>query len=485
MAVEQSRVRQPAVAGMFYPDNPDELRQMVQGFMDKAPVPDQDPVALVAPHAGYVYSGYTAACAYNSLPEADAAAPRRVFLLGPSHRVHLDGVSVGNYQAYNTPLGQVAIDQQKVAEMLTEPDIIDNPAPHQFEHSLEVHLPFIMASVKHFTLVPLVFGKMEPARLAQILDKYTEPNDLIIVSSDLSHYYPYDEARQLDGKCHAAMLGQQPGSMADCKACGNTGMTALLNSARGRKWQTTLADYRTSGDTAGDKAKVVGYASYLFYPDDKYIDSKWKKHPESGEIIDGSRAGSATKNDQDTDNRGKEMIALVREHLKRVLSGQPGLNPLDIVAKIPDATKNGATFITLNQNGQLRGCIGSLVAHRPLSQDLLENGVSAAVRDPRFKPVQSGDLDSISIEISILSNPEPLSYKNDLELLRKLKPGVHGVILTKNGKRGTFLPQVWEQLPTPRTFMKRLCQKAGLSESCWRDKPEIQVYTVKKYKESL
>ncbi|MBF0160292.1 MAG: AmmeMemoRadiSam system protein B, partial [Magnetococcales bacterium] len=259
-----------AVAGAFYPHQPEVLRQMVQSLLQQVEPNRPLPRAMVAPHAGYIYSGYTAAHAYRTLPEHWAAegTMRRVFLIGPSHRVYLEGVSVGNYRHFLTPLGAVEVDWELTRQMVAdEPDVIDHPAPHQQEHSLEVHLPFLQETIGNsgYRLVPMVFGRMAPQRLAELIDRYRSPDDLIICSSDLSHFLPYEAARHKDQSCHQAMLARDPQAMAQCDACGNTGMAALLHLAQQQSWQVILADYRTSGDTAGDKQRVVGYASYLCY----------------------------------------------------------------------------------------------------------------------------------------------------------------------------------------------------------------------------
>ncbi|MGN7610562.1 AmmeMemoRadiSam system protein B [Magnetococcales bacterium HHB-1] len=443
-------VRPTAVAGMFYPDNPNQLRQMVREYLKRAPQHDLQPRAMVAPHAGYIYSGYTAACAYKTLKPSKVR--QRVFLAGPSHRVYLEGISVGNFSAFKTPLGQVALDQEILQRLFREePDITRQPEAHQQEHSLEVHLPFLQETLGDFILVPMVFGKITPERLAEILYKYAEKDDLIIVSSDLSHYYSEEQARQLDQQCHDAMLKQDASAMATCKACGNIGMSALLNLAKRHHWQSKLIDYRTSYDYSKDASRVVGYASYLF-------------------------VGDQSMNKQD-------LPAKAREHLRQVLAGQPGLDHTTLTDAMPELAEKGACFVTLTKGGVLRGCIGSLEAHRSLAEDLLANTVAAALKDSRFPAMSSNELDRVSIEVSLLTAAEPLEYVDPSDLLTRLKPNVHGVILELNGKRATFLPQVWEQLPDPKIFLEHLCRKAGLALDCRKESPKIYVYTVDKYLE--
>lgn len=221
---------------------------------------------MVAPHAGYIYSGLTAAFAYRTLHRATPEHPRRVILIGPSHRAYLDGVSVGDYAGFATPLGVVELDQERIDLLAAQPNVIRNSTPHRLEHSLEVHLPFLQETVGSFRLVPMVYGEISMVRLAELIEIAMDPGDLLVASSDLSHFHPYQEAIARDKMCHQAMLSGNSSALEGCEACGRTGMGALLELAKQRNWRVELADYRNSGDTAGDKERVVGYASYLFFP---------------------------------------------------------------------------------------------------------------------------------------------------------------------------------------------------------------------------
>ncbi|MBF0137003.1 MAG: AmmeMemoRadiSam system protein B [Magnetococcales bacterium] len=262
------RIRTPAVAGTFYPGQTRELRATIQQLLQVAKSVADPPCAMVAPHAGYTYSGYTMACAYRSLPRVpnETTPGRRVVLVGPSHRVHLEGISVGPYHAFQTPLGMVEVDMETVERLATVTDVSRSMAPHSLEHSLEVHLPFLQMVVGNFRLVPIVYGEITPERLAHLIQFCLEPDDLLVVSSDLSHFHSYEEAILLDEESHRAVLHLDSKAMGECEACGNIGMRAILDVAQQRSWRVALADYRNSGDTSGDKSRVVGYASYLFHP---------------------------------------------------------------------------------------------------------------------------------------------------------------------------------------------------------------------------
>ncbi|MBF0142782.1 MAG: AmmeMemoRadiSam system protein B [Magnetococcales bacterium] len=499
-------IREPAVAGQFYPADPQALGNMIDQLLRAVPLPPAEPVAMISPHAGYRYSGLTAAFGYAGLSPASRESPRRVVVLAPSHRVYLRGVSVGNHTAFLTPLGEVPVAMEALVRLGRESDVNDDPGPHRLEHSLEVQLPFLQRTLRHFTLVPMVYGEIHGRRLAELLEMIWQPGDLVVASSDLSHFHPYDDAVGRDRRCHGAVLGLDPVALSSCEACGNKGMVALVDAAIRHSWRVELADYRNSGDTAGDRSRVVGYATYLFHA------------PVSGETA-GSGAG-ATPGDPGTGSSpgcaGGEALPpgdgerpgqprsgggaipaeagggdaglaslpdMARAHLDRVLRGEPGLKGEELMRERPGLSRQGACFVTLTQGGALRGCIGTLVAHRPLAVDLLGNAVSAAVRDPRFPPLTADDLAGVQIEVSLLSEPVPLPHDSPEELLRALKPGIHGVILARGGRRATFLPQVWEQLPDPRLFLEHLCRKAGLPDDAWRQGVEVSVYTVEKSKE--
>ncbi|MBF0370600.1 MAG: AmmeMemoRadiSam system protein A [Magnetococcales bacterium] len=180
---------------------------------------------------------------------------------------------------------------------------------------------------------------------------------------------------------------------------------------------------------------------------------------------------------------GPKLPTILRGHLEKVLRGEEGISPDQLLAQDESLGVQGASFITLTQAGQLRGCIGTVQAHRSLARDLLDNAVAAATRDPRFSALRAEQLADVRIEVSLLTPPEPFPYRDGLDLLKRLQPGVHGVILRKGQRRATFLPQVWQQLPDAKTFLTHLCLKAGLMEGCWQEGVDILVYTVEKFLE--
>jgi MEMO1 family protein len=255
-------IRPAAVAGMFYPDAPNALRETIADYLEQAAAPAFSNVrAVIAPHAGYVYSGPVAAFAYKAL-RSRATPPRRVYVMGPSHRVWFNGVALADYEAFATPLGPHPLDGEKIHALLDSgaPFAAHNAA-HAQEHSLEVQFPFLRVTFPDTPAVPLLFGDVDPLVVGRALGKFLEPDDVIIVSSDLSHYHDNRTAHALDRQFLDAVLNGEPREVARGEACGQAPALTLMWLAGQYGWQPHLLDYRTSGDITGDTRRVVGYAA--------------------------------------------------------------------------------------------------------------------------------------------------------------------------------------------------------------------------------
>ena len=258
-----TRVRPPAVAGMFYPDDPRRLAATVSRALDVA-VPDDEmlPKAMIVPHAGYIYSGPTAGIGYARIRRLrDRIA--HVVLLGPAHRAWVDGLAVSGADAFATPLGSVPIDDALRRRVLAHPTVRVDDQAHRAEHSLEVQLPFLQETLGTFTLLPLAVGDARPDDVADVLDLvWGGPETLVVVSSDLSHYHDYATARTQDGRTAAAIVAGEPSAISDDDACGARPIRGLLVAARRHALGIRLLDLRSSGDTAGDRDRVVGYGAF-------------------------------------------------------------------------------------------------------------------------------------------------------------------------------------------------------------------------------
>lgn len=262
-----SSVRQPAVAGMFYPGEPNELRAQIKQYLDAVPMDQTDaevPKAIVAPHAGYIYSGPVAAMVYARLAPAKARI-KRVILLGPSHRVPFYGCAVSSAQYFHTPLGDIPLDKTLIDALLEKQLVTPLDEAHALEHSLEVHLPFLQVVLDEFTLVPVVVGDASVEAVSALLEAaWGGPETLIVISSDLSHYHDYNTARQMDLSTCKLIENLDYESLSSNQACGFIPVRGLLYLSKQRHLHARTIDYRNSGDTAGPRDQVVGYGAYAF-----------------------------------------------------------------------------------------------------------------------------------------------------------------------------------------------------------------------------
>ena len=255
--------RQPAVAGTFYPANRQQLHQMLDEYLNDAETSAKVPKAIIAPHAGYIYSGPVAASAYARLKKAHDRISR-VVIIGPSHRVAFSGLAVSKAHSFITPLGPIAVDQEAVAAIAKLPFVDYFEQAHTYEHSLEVHLPFLQEMLDDFKIVPIVAGDAAPEQVSQVIDALWGGDEtLIVISSDLSHYHDYATAKQLDKETSAVIEHLQYELLESGSACGKVPVSGLLKLAREKSLTIKTIDLRNSGDTAGDKSRVVGYGAYV------------------------------------------------------------------------------------------------------------------------------------------------------------------------------------------------------------------------------
>jgi AmmeMemoRadiSam system protein B/AmmeMemoRadiSam system protein A len=469
----QAADRPPVWAGTFYPPDKEGLVDTIQRLTRQARenpprLPAQKRLkALILPHAGYAYSGVVAAHAWHALHNMRF---EKVVLMGPDHRVGFRDAAVSDADAWTTPLGRVPLhpDARKLCRGSREFRPI--PASDSSEHSLEVILPFLQMYLVEFQLVPVVLGACDSQRTARSIGPLLDEKTLLVVSTDLSHFLPYKQAVNRDKATIAAILALDQDAVlaADNGACGKYPVAVLLELARRHHWRPVLLNYANSGDTSGDRRKVVGYAAISFYGEDP--------------MSSPSASQSALREDQ-----GMALVALARhtlmKHFKRPIAAE---RQDQIQAALADPALQApcGTFVTLKIGGQLRGCIGSLVGHEPLVEGIRTNALNAAFHDPRFRPLTAGELDRVSIEVSILTAPQPLEYADAEDLVARLRPHVDGVTIRKGFASATFLPQVWDQLPETEVFLSHLCQKAGLPGGAWRRGDlEVETYQVQYFEE--
>jgi AmmeMemoRadiSam system protein B/AmmeMemoRadiSam system protein A len=478
-------VRPPAVAGQFYPGQSAALRRAVKEALRQVEgeVPAGQPVALLAPHAGYVYSAGVAAYGYR------AVAGRRitdVVLIGNSHHFPLRKGAVYARGTFVTPLGRVPVNAGLADAILQESSLLEtNDAPHGPEHSLEVQLPFLQELFPEVQIVPILLGSF-PARqcrsigegIGRAIQKTGRADTtLIISSSDMSHYPTGDNADRVDRAALQALESFDEGVLAadiekfmsagipnlHCVFCGEESVLTTLAAARTLGADAVkILHYANSGDVTGERDRVVGYGSAVFLKVGKKSTVSTKKDGPTSAVNASSKPFAVSPSHQ------VFLLNVARESIAYYLDkGQKKT----FATHDPELLTPAAVFVTLTQRGELRGCIGILEARASLLETVADFAVAAAVEDNRFQPVTARELPGLRIEISVLS---PMERVSSADLIQ---PQVHGVLVRRGRYQGLFLPQVWEHFDRKEDFMDELCrQKAHLEARAWQD-PATELYT--------
>jgi AmmeMemoRadiSam system protein B/AmmeMemoRadiSam system protein A len=458
-----SMIKEPNVAGGFYSADPKELSDSIdnlEGSTGAVPIDRKIEIAI-APHAGYPYSGPVAAYTFKAIAHNHY---KTVVIIGPSHYFPFEGISVWPKGGFKTPLGTVPVDEDFAQSLLKENSKFQFlPQVFEREHSIEVELPFLQKTFDSLRIVPILMGDpdLQVCRdLAVALDKLIGQRDdvLILISSDMSHYYIYDVANRMDALTLQAIKEIDPKKFFEgcisrkMEMCGFVPVTTALILAhlRGIKHVEVLK-HANSGDTSGDKSRVVGYSSVIFY-------SNFLRQSPSQD--DGIRAlGQAEK---------KELLKIARNSIEAFV--KTGKAP-DITIKDARLEETEGAFVTITKHGALRGCIGNIIGQESLYETVRDMAVAAASQDPRFTPLTAAELNGIDVEISVLSKPRRVKDASEIQL------GKHGVIVSANGHQGVFLPQVADETGwSKEEFLSQLCsQKAGLPPDAWKD-PDTALY---------
>lgn len=415
------------VAGRFYPEDRQELFDMIDEFYAKTKnSSNYYSRAIIVPHAGYIFSGELAANGYRYLnPESET-----IFIFAPSHYARLYGCVSCSYDEFETPLGNCIVNNE-----LAKDFEINNQAFEQ-EHSIEVQLPLIKYFFKDAKIVPVLYGCTDYKKITEIIKKYQNNNNIsFVISSDLSHFYPERDCNKID-RYSAQLI--ETGDIKNFEselACGAVGICGLVNFANENNYSLIRIGLTNSAAKTGDSSRVVGYGSWFLYKGEK---NQYIKEYFSDFVIETCK--------------------------KSIMSGfQLGdLNTKEYPCVFEES---GACFVTLEINGHLRGCIGSIIAHKPLIDDLILNAHSAAFRDPRFTQLTQQEFEHTDISVSLLSAPEKIEFDGEEDLLDKIKPFEDGIIIRDGNYQAVYLPIVWEQLPDKREFLNSLKIKAGLPEN--------------------
>jgi len=462
-----------ALAGSWYPADAESLRNQISSLFEKANVkPIKNVIVLILPHAGYRYSGQTAATGLKTIDKQY----KRIVIIGPSHRVPMEEVlSVPKVTHYQTPLGLVVLDVQFIKKLLEYPVFQNVPLAHKYEHSVQIELPLLQHCQRNFTLVPIVAGSCSLQTIkkaAKILKSLVDDQTLVIASSDFVHYGPNygyipfkenvpEQIKKLDMGAydHIAKLDAQGfleyRQKTGATICGYVPIAVVL-SMLDKETSVRLVKYATSGQIMGDYSNSVSYLAVA-------LSGKWENR---------TKLSPNENTSQLTDKDKETLLKLARNSLLYFLKQHRVPTASDLGLKLNDRLKQPrAAFVTLKKNSQLRGCIGDIFPRQPLYKSVIANAINAGVNDWRFTGVTQAECYDIKIEISALTVPKPVASPNDIRI------GTDGVVLKKDGYSAVFLPQVapeqgWDLEQT----LTHLSLKAGLPGDAWKSGAEFLVF---------
>jgi AmmeMemoRadiSam system protein B/AmmeMemoRadiSam system protein A len=479
-ATAREKTRPPGVAGSFYPADPKDLGRTVDDFLARVrePVVPGSLIALVSPHAGYPYSGPVAAYAYALLRGRKFS---RVVVISPSHYDAFEFSSVYNGDAYSTPLGAIPVDKAFASQLVAASPLIKfsdhghGEVQGRWEHALEDELPFLQRVLGDFKLVPVVMGDQsyESSRALGVAlargilkdprSSNGEFDTLIVASSDLSHYHPYEEAGVLDHKTLAALEqwdyfnASKNFRQRVWEACGGGGIVAAMIAAeRLGANRAVVLRYANSGDVTDDKSRVVGYAAVA--------------------LIKGTAANTPKVNDFKLGTREKrELMNIARKSVETAVLERKLYECSS--GGLPALAQDRGAFVTLRKKGELRGCIGYVEPRKPLCLTVRDVAALAALRDARFPPIAASELRDLEFEISVLS---PLRRVTDW---KQIRVGRDGLLVKKGEYEGLLLPEVaTEEHWNRTTFLNQVCVKAGLARRCWQDAgTDVFLFTVEAF----
>jgi len=437
-------VKPTSAAGKFYVSDKNELMNQLNFFEKNNPHDyGYKTRAIIVPHAGYEYSGQLASEGFQYLDKS----VKNVFIIAPPHYVAVKNVALSSYEKWSTPLGEIDVNQTINEELVQKFGCEFQDKAFVEEHSVEVQVPFIQKILPNVKIIPILAGH-SIEKITEIIQHYWKnPENAFVISSDLSHFQESKIAKKIDNITAEMIETKEIEKFNHEQACGAIGVCALTSFAKNKGYSLVRVGMVNSGDITGDESRVVGYGSWILYEGEK---SAFIKKYFSKFVIDACK---------------ESIRAGLKKETPKFAKFPPVFNEL------------GACFVTLEKNGSLRGCIGSIIAHRPLIEDLVKNAQSSAFSDSRFEPLNNDEFEDLSIDVSLLSTPEKMSFKDEPDLLGQIKPFVDGIIIKDKGYQAVYLPSVWEQLPEKDLFLNSLKIKAGMSPKHFSDTFEAYRFT--------
>jgi len=424
-----TKIKEPSVAGSFYPDDAGALKALINSFAEKNKNEYKYKTrAVIVPHAGLIYSGRLA---YEGISQLDGNV-KNIFIFAPAHRVGFEGIALSSFDKWKTPLGVIDVNQDICKELSEKFGANINDAAIAPEHSIEIEIPVIQSLFDDVKIVPVLIGRADFEVVFAILNEYYQnPENGFVVSSDLSHFLSDAAARKIDNQTATMIETGNLNGFRFEQACGAIGIAGLVEFANEKGFSLIRIDMTNSAETTGDKSSVVGYGCWFLYEGNKnaFIEKYYRD--------------------------------MVVDTVKSVL--RASFTDEEIAVDYPQVfDEPGACFVTLEKAGQLRGCIGSIIAHQPLFSDLVGHAKDAAFNDYRFEQVTEDELKDIKVSISLLTDPRKIEFTDEEDLLNKMVPNVDGIIINDGPYQAVYLPVVWEQLPDKREFLNSLKRKAGL-----------------------
>jgi len=444
--VEAQGIRKPVWAGQFYESDPARLSSMLDSYLESAEVKpvNGEVVGIISPHAGYIYAARIATCGYRLVKGQDYQS---VVIIGPSHYYGFEGCSIYLKGGFETPLGVAKVDEDLARALSKASGFGYIPQAHEKEHSVEVQVPYIQKVLPQAKIVPIVMGYQTESTIrtmAEALAKVLAGKKILVVAStDMSHFLSRKEANKVDNETISLLkamdtraLMREVERQENIMCGGGPVLSLLLYAQKLGKARVSILKYGDSAEAGGPEDRVVGYMSAAVYLEKE------------------SNLPDLTREDK------MELLALARKAIEHYLeSGEL----ISYTASNPKFMEPRGAFVTLNENGELRGCIGFIEPRFPLYQAIIQAAVFAAVQDPRFEPLKKSDLPKVNIEISILSSLQPVDKVSEIKI------GQHGLLIKEDGHSGLLLPQVATEFGWDRdTFLREVCRKAGLPDNAWK-----------------
>ncbi len=436
-------------AGKFFTSQKEELQKTLDDFNSNHKLDyNITSRAIVAPHAGYTYSGQLAFDTFSYLDKT----VKNIFIFAPTHKKTVNNLALCNCDDFETPLGNIPVNKDIQEEIIEKFSCEYSEEAFEEEHAIEVQLPFVKYFYDDIQIIPILVGNDDVQKTFKIIQHYyPDKENAFVISTDLSHFLKLEEAMKVDVLTARMIEDKNIRGFRFEQACGAVPLCALTQFTLENNFSLIRVGLYDSSKSTGDTSRVVGYGGWL--------------------------VAECEKNEFIRDNFAPKIIDVVKKTIDAKLSGKSEINITTYLPYPPILDSDCACFVTLEIDGNLRGCIGSVLAHSPLMIDLIKNSYNAAFADPRFQPLTREEFEHVTITVSLLSHPMPIQFNSEENLLEQLRPNIDGVIIKDKNYQALYLPEVWEKIPDKKLFLQSLKQKAGMPKDYFSDTFEAFRFT--------